>query len=227
VRLIEGDLFGAWEPGETVVRAPRLLAPVAPSKVVCVGINYLLHGREMGHEMPEEPVIFLKPPSAVIGPDDAIRVPDGFDTVDHEAELAVLIGRRTRSVTSGAASDHILGYTCANDVTNRVVQRKDGQWTRGKGYDTFCPLGPCIVVGVDPTALDIACLVNGEVRQSANTREMIFGPLELVSFISRVMTLEPGDVVLTGTAAGVGPMKRGDMVEVRIEGIGSLVNALV
>lgn len=228
VKLIAGDPFSSWELDDAMpFERSRLLAPVAPSKVVCVGINYREHGAEMGHELPDEPVIFLKPPTAVIGPGMDIRIPAGFETVDYEAELAVIIGRRTHAVTPEIARGHILGYTCANDVTNRIVQRKDGQWTRAKGYDTFCPLGPWIEAEVDPVGLRIESYVNGELKQSANTSDMIFKPFELVSFISHVMTLLPGDVVLTGTPAGIGPMRSGDTVEVRIESVGSLVNTVV
>lgn len=228
VRLLTGDFFESWQFQESIpFERSRLLAPVAPSKVVCVGINYLKHGHEMGHATPEEPVIFMKPPTSVIGPGAAIHVPPGFDSADYEAELAVVIGRRTHRVTAEVAGGHILGYTCGNDVTNRVVQRKDGQWTRAKGYDTFCPLGPWIVPEIDAAGVGIECYLNGQLRQSANTREMTFGPLEIVSFVSGVMTLLPGDVILTGTPAGIGPMRRGDTVEVRIEGIGSLVNGVV
>ena len=228
VKLLAGDPFSSWELDDVMpFEHSRLLAPVAPSKVVCVGVNYREHCAEMGHELPDEPVIFLKPPTSVIGPGMDIRIPAGFECVDYEAELGVIIGRRTHAITPEMARDHILGYTCGNDVTNRIVQRKDGQWTRAKGYDTFCPLGPWIEAEIDPMGLRIESYVNGELRQSASTSDMIFNPFELVSFISRVMTLLPGDVVLTGTPAGIGPMKHGDTVEVRIENVGSLVNTVV
>ncbi|MHB8760944.1 MAG: fumarylacetoacetate hydrolase family protein [Coriobacteriia bacterium] len=228
VTLISDEPFAAWEP-EGVVPLPhaQLLAPSVPTKVVCAGINYRGHAKEMGHQLPTEPVIFLKPPTAVIGHGAEIRIPRGLETVDHEAELAVVLGRRTHNVSPEEAPAHILGYTCANDVTSRVLQKRDGQWARAKGFDTFCPLGPWVETDVDPLDLAIECIVNGETRQSARTSEMIFSVYEIVSFISRVMTLLPGDAVLTGTPLGVGPMVSGDVVEVRIEGVGSLVNRVV
>lgn len=228
VTLISDEPFAAWEP-EGVIPLPyaQLLSPAVPTKVVCAGINYRGHAKEMGHNLPAEPVIFLKPPTTVVGHGAEIRIPEGFDTVDYEGELAVVLGRRTHHITAEEAPAHILGYSCANDVTNRVLQKRDGQWTRAKGFDTFCPLGPWVETDADPRDLQIESFVNGELRQSARTSEMIFTPFELVSFISSVMTLLPGDVVLTGTPMGVGPVVSGDVVEVRIEGIGSLVNRVV
>ena len=228
VTLISDEPFAAWEP-EGVVPLPhaQLLAPVVPTKVVCVGINYRAHALEMGHALPDEPVIFLKPPTAVIGQGAEIHIPSGLDSVDYEAELAVVIGRRTHNVTAAEAHAHVLGFLCANDVTSRTLQRKDGQWARAKGFDTFCPLGPWVETDLDPRDLTIESYVNGELRQHASTADMIFDPFELVGFISKVMTLLPGDVVLTGTPSGVGPMVSGDVVEVRIEGIGSLINHVV
>lgn len=228
VTLISDEPFAAWEP-EGIVPLPhaQLLAPTVPTKVVCVGINYRGHAKEMGHDLPEEPVIFLKPPTSVIGHGAEARIPNGLGTVDYEAELAVVLGRRTHNVSVEDAHSHILGYTCANDVTSRTLQRRDKQWARAKGFDTFCPLGPWVETDVDPSDLRIESYVNGELRQSSRTSELIFGVYELVSFISHVMTLLPGDVVLTGTPTGVGPMYAGDVVEVRIEGIGSLANRVV
>ncbi|MDP2299089.1 MAG: fumarylacetoacetate hydrolase family protein [Coriobacteriia bacterium] len=228
VTLISDEPFAAWEP-EGVVSLPhaQLLAPVVPTKVVCAGINYREHAREMGHAIPDEPVIFLKPPTSVIGHGAEIRIPPGLESVDYEAELAVVLGRRTHRASPAEVSAHVLGYLCANDVTSRVLQRKDGQWTRAKGFDTFCPLGPWVETDIDPRDVRIQSLVNGEIRQDARTSDMIFDPFELVSFVSHVMTLLPGDVVLTGTPAGIGAVVAGDVVEVRIEGIGSLINRVV
>ncbi|MCE5203317.1 MAG: fumarylacetoacetate hydrolase family protein [Coriobacteriales bacterium] len=228
ITLISDEPFAAWEAeGVVPLAQAQLLAPVMPTKIVCVGINYRDHASEMGHAVPAEPVIFLKPPTAVVGPRGEIQVPEKLETVDHEAELAVVIGRRTRRVSPESARSHVLGFTCANDVTSREIQRIDGQWTRAKGFDTFCPVGPWIETDLDPSDLVIESYVNGELRQQAQTSEMIYDVFELVSFISGVMTLLPGDLVLTGTPSGVGPLHRGDVVEVRIEGIGSLVNRVV
>jgi 2-keto-4-pentenoate hydratase/2-oxohepta-3-ene-1,7-dioic acid hydratase in catechol pathway len=228
VTLISDEPFAAWEP-EGVVPLPhaQLLAPTVPTKVVCCGINYKAHAKEMHHELPVEPVIFLKPPTAVVGHGAEIRIPPGLEQVDFEAELAVVLGRRTHRVSPEEAPSHILGYACANDVTSRLLQKRDGQWARAKGFDTFCPLGPWVETDVDPLDLQIESFVNGELRQSGRTSQMIHNPYEVVSFISNVMTLLPGDTVLTGTPVGVGPMVSGDVVEVRIEGIGSLVNRVV
>jgi 2-keto-4-pentenoate hydratase/2-oxohepta-3-ene-1,7-dioic acid hydratase in catechol pathway len=182
------------------------------------------HASEMGGEVPDEPIIFLKPSTSVIGPGDPISYPSMSRRVDHEAELAIVIGRLARRVSADGASSAILGYTCANDVTARDLQQKDGQWTRAKSFDGFCPLGPWIETEVDPADLEVLCRVNGEVRQSARTSQLAFPPPVLVEFISRVMTLLPGDVILTGTPAGVGPLQSGDKVEVEMEGIGVLDN---
>jgi len=228
VTLISDEPFAAWEAeGIIPLSKAQLLAPVIPTKIVCVGVNYRGHAAEMGHELPHEPVIFMKPPTAINGPEGEIRLPEGIEVVDYEAELAVVIGRRTHMVRPDEAVSHVLGFLCANDVTSRELQKRDGQWTRAKGFDTFCPVGPWVETDVDPTDLQIESLLNGEVKQSARTSDMIFNVYELVSFISGIMTLLPGDIVLTGTPQGVGPMKRGDVVEVRIEGIGSLVNHVV
>ncbi|MBN1192490.1 MAG: fumarylacetoacetate hydrolase family protein [Coriobacteriia bacterium] len=228
VTLISDEPFAAWEP-EGLVPLPQaqLLAPSIPTKIVCAGINYRGHAEEMGHDIPEEPVIFLKPPTSVVGHGGEIRIPADQECVDFEGELAVVLGRRAHNLSPEEAHTHILGYACANDVTSRVLQQRDGQWARAKGFDTFCPLGPWVETDVDPRDLEIATYINGEVRQMARTSDMIFSPFELVSFVSRVMTLLPGDVVLTGTPSGIGPMVAGDVVEVRIEGIGSLVNRVV
>jgi 2-keto-4-pentenoate hydratase/2-oxohepta-3-ene-1,7-dioic acid hydratase in catechol pathway len=205
----------------------RLLAPVLPSKVVAVGRNYAEHAREMGHEVPTDPVIFLKPSTSVIGPDDAIVRPEGVGRVDYEGELAVIIGKLVRRLGSAEAIQAVLGFTCANDVTARDLQRSDVQWTRGKGFDTFCPLGPWIETDLDSSDLAVHTLVNGEPRQQARTSQLEHGVADLLAFVSRVMTLLPGDVLLTGTPAGVGPLEVGDRVEVEIEGIGVLANDVV
>ena len=227
VTLISDEPFAAWEPeGVLALHEAKLLSPVLPTKVVCVGLNYRKHIIEMGHDMPVEPVIFLKPPTAVIGPQQTIPLPDGVGRVDHEAELGVVVGRRTHNASPDEAAANILGYTCGNDVTARELQKVDGQWARAKGFDGFCPLGPWIETDADVSDSAIQCIVNGEVRQSARTSDMLFTPPELVSFVSRVMTLVPGDVVLTGTPAGISELHHGDIVEVRIEGVGSLINSV-
>jgi 2-keto-4-pentenoate hydratase/2-oxohepta-3-ene-1,7-dioic acid hydratase in catechol pathway len=212
-------------------RAPladcRLLAPVIPSKVIAVGLNYRDHAEEMGQTLPEEPLIFLKPGTAVIGPGDGIRKPPECERLDYEGELAVVVGGLVRAADRATAVKAILGYTVGNDVTARDLQIKDGQWTRGKGFDTFCPLGPWIETDVDASSLDLEVRVNGETKQRSNTKNLIFDPPALVSFISRVMTLLPGDVIMTGTPSGVGPMEPGDAVEVEISEIGVLSNPVV
>jgi len=203
-----------------------LLAPVEPSKVVCVGLNYVKHIQEMEHSLPEDPVIFLKPPTCIIGPNTNIIYPRVSQRVDYEAELAVIIGSTIKDVSEDEAAKAIFGYTCANDVTARDLQKKDGQWTRAKSFDTFCPIGPWIVTDIDPSQLDIQLLLNGEIKQSSSTQYFISSVPKLVSFISQVMTLLPGDVVLTGTPEGIGPMQAGDEVIVKIQNIGELRNTL-
>lgn len=230
IRLYRGSPFIAWEPTETVLGwdEARLLAPVIPTKIVCVGKNYADHAEEMDSPIPDEPILFLKPPTAVIGPLQPIRLPAASSNVHHEAELAVVIGKVARSLRIEDVGGYILGYTAANDVTARDLQRRDGQWTRAKGFDTFCPLGPAIDTDLEPLeGLQVTCRVNGELRQSGSTADLIFGVAELVSYITEVMTLLPGDVVLTGTPAGVGPIVDGDRVEVEIEGIGVLMSPVV
>jgi 2-keto-4-pentenoate hydratase/2-oxohepta-3-ene-1,7-dioic acid hydratase in catechol pathway len=229
IRVHRGTPFVAWEPTETVIGFDdvHLLAPVFPTKVVCVGRNYADHAAEHGVAVPDEPVIFLKPATAVIGPGAAIVIPSETREVHHEAELAIVVGRVARRVAAEDASGYILGYTAANDVSARDLQKKDGQWTRAKGFDTFCPLGPAVETEIDPLGLRITCSVNGELRQDASTEDMVFGVAEIFAFVTRVMTLLPGDVVLTGTPAGVGPIRPGDRVEVEIERIGSLLNPVV
>jgi len=207
----------------------KLLSPTLPTKIVAVGRNYVAHARELGNEVPADLIIFLKPPSSVIGPGKQIRRPKDSQRVDHEAELAVIIGKRCRHVREDEdVKSYIRGYTCLNDVTARDVQRKDGQWTRGKGYDTFCPVGPVVNDELDPWAgVGVECRVNGEVRQHGNTREFIFPLDTVIRFISRVMTLFPGDLIATGTPEGVGMLNAGDVVEISIEGVGTLSNPVV
>ena len=199
-----------------------------PSKIICVGLNYANHVREMNEKVPTHPIIFLKPSTSVIGDGDNIVYPEAqTKELHYEAELAIVIKDTTRSVSADEARAHILGYTCANDVTARDLQRIDGQWTRAKSFDTFCPLGPRVVSDIDPDNLEIKLYLNGEVKQSSSTREMIFKPFFLVSFISQVMTMNPGDVILTGTPPGIGPMQKGDTVVVEIPGIGRLTNKII
>ena len=222
---LDGDPFGEDAAGEVIDEAGvRLLAPVLPSKIVAVGLNYRDHAREMNKPVPDEPLIFLKPSTAVIGPDDSIVMPPQAGRVDYEAELGIVIRRRAKAIPAESAAEFILGLTCVNDVTARDLQTRDVQYTRAKGFDTFAPLGPSIVVGLDGNALDVESYVNGERRQASNTRELIFGLHYLVEFISSVMTLLPGDVIATGTPSGVGPVIAGDRVVVKVEGIGELAN---
>lgn len=197
---------------------------VVPTKIVCIGRNYADHAKELGNEVPSEPIIFLKPPSAVIPPEAAIVRPPQSQRVDFEGELAIVIARKAKNVSRAQWRDYVLGFTCANDVTARDLQKKDVQFTRGKGFDTFCPVGPVIETDLDPSALRLVTRVNGEVKQNGNTRDMIFKCDFIIEFITSVMTLCPGDVILTGTPAGVGPLNSGDVVEVEIEGIGTLRN---
>jgi 2-keto-4-pentenoate hydratase/2-oxohepta-3-ene-1,7-dioic acid hydratase in catechol pathway len=235
--ILEGDTvapvsphpFGAFEyTGERLEAGEvRLLAPVLPSKVVAIGRNYAEHAREQGAEVPSEPVIFLKPSTSVIGPGDPIVRPVGVGQVDFEGELAVMVGKLGRRLAPPDAIQAVLGFTCANDVTARDLQNADGQWTRAKGFDTFCPLGPWIETDLDSSDLAISTLVNGQVKQQARTSQLERGVAELLAFVSRVMTLLPGDVLLTGTPAGVGPLEPGDRVEVEVEGVGVLANDVV
>ncbi|MFG1871807.1 fumarylacetoacetate hydrolase family protein [Micromonospora arborensis] len=232
---IEGHPFGklSFSGARWALSDVRLLSPILPSKVVCVGRNYADHAAEHGNDVPKEPLLFLKPSTSVIGPRDAIRLPIFSKQVEHEAELAVVIGAPgARRADRAAAERAIFGYTCANDVTARDLQRSDGQWTRAKGFDSFCPIGPWITTGLDVSDLEIRCEVGRnpedmEVRQLGRTKDMVFDVAGLVSYISHVMTLLPGDVVLTGTPAGVSPLVEGDTVTVRIEGIGELTNPVV
>ena len=226
VTAIVGHPFGSFEaPGPAIPYADvRLLAPVLPSKIIAVGKNYAAHAAEMGGEVPTEPMIFLKPSTSVIGPGDRIALPEQSEHVEHEAELAIVISRLCSEVPIKRVSEVILGYTCANDVSARDLQKTDGQWGRAKGFDTFCPLGPWIETDVDPDDLAISCRVNGEVRQDSRTSLLVRGVDELVAWISNVMTLLPGDVILTGTPAGVSPIVEGDSVSVSISSIGTLTN---
>ncbi|MBN1289638.1 MAG: fumarylacetoacetate hydrolase family protein [Actinobacteria bacterium] len=200
----------------------RLLAPVVPTKVVAVGLNYRDHAEELNMEIPDNPIIFIKVPNTVIGPGGKVCYPSQSEQVDYEAELGIVIGRTAYKVSEEEAEESILGYTCALDMTARDLQRADVQWSRAKNFDTFCPLGPWIETAVDPEDLAIELRLNGEVRQSSRTSRMIFKPLQLVSFVSDIMTLHPGDVIITGTPPGVGEVKPGDELEVEIEGIGTL-----
>jgi 2-keto-4-pentenoate hydratase/2-oxohepta-3-ene-1,7-dioic acid hydratase in catechol pathway len=232
--VLEGETIAAITPhpfapfeysGERL--APddvRLLAPVLPTKVVAVGKNYADHAEEMGDEVPDEPIIFLKPSTAVVGPDDPIIYPAGVDRVDYEGELAVIVGKVARRLDEDDALQVVLGFTCANDVTARNLQASDGQWTRAKGFDTFCPLGPWIETDLDSSDLAVRTLVNDEQRQSSRTSMLVNSVARLLVFISGVMTLLPGDVILTGTPAGIGPLAPGDRVAVEVEGVGVLTN---
>jgi 2-keto-4-pentenoate hydratase/2-oxohepta-3-ene-1,7-dioic acid hydratase in catechol pathway len=226
IRRIEGNPFSGYKPTEKTVslQSVRLLAPCEPSKIVAVGVNYQDHAAEFKKELPKEPLLFLKPSTAILDPREPIRLPPRSHRVDYEAELAVVIRKRAAQITPEETAEFILGYTCINDVTARDLQKEDGQWTRAKGFDTFAPPGPWIVTDLRPDNLKIESYRNGERRQSASTAQLIFKVPALVSFISQVMTLLPGDVIATGTPAGVGPMKSGDTIEVVIEGIGRLTN---
>ena len=226
---MRGDVFAEYGIGDEIPDGGKLqfLAPVDPSIVVCIGLNYKDHAAEMNKKLPEEPLVFLKPRSAVVGPDDEIRLPSWAGRIEHESEMAIVIGKRASRVTAATAMDYVLGLTCFNDVTARELQAKDGQYSRAKGFDTFSPIGPCIAVGLDPSALDVECWVNAERRQQSNTRELIFQVPYLIEHISRFMTLNPGDVIPTGTPSGVGPLRPGDRVMVKVQGIGTLGNPCV
>lgn len=224
--------FRSLDPSDSLgsVDELSLHAPATPSKIVCVGRNYAAHAAEHGADVPAEPLLFFKPPSSVIAPGAEIVLPELSSRVEHECELALIIGRRCRAVPEELAWEQVLGVTCGNDVTARDLQRADSQWTRGKGFDTFCPIGPWIVTGLgedEVGRLDISCKVNGELRQQANTAQMVFSPAFLIAYMSQVMTLEAGDVIMTGTPSGVGPLESGDIVEVSVSGVGTLSNPVV
>jgi 2-keto-4-pentenoate hydratase/2-oxohepta-3-ene-1,7-dioic acid hydratase in catechol pathway len=226
VGSIEGSPFSEFRRLEayTSFEDVRVLAPAQPSKIIGIGRNYAAHAKEHNVDVPEVPLTFLKPPSSVIGPEEAIMLPPQSNQVEHEAELAVVIGKSGRWIPPNNASEYILGYSIANDVTARDLQRSDSQWTRGKGFDTFCSLGPWIKTDFDPADAVITCYVNEEMRQMGSTRDMVFSVNQLIAYISSVMTLEPGDVILTGTPSGVSPLYDGDRVEITIEGLGTLSN---
>lgn len=229
VYRLDGSPLDEWTHSEPIGRLEELalLAPATPTKIVCIGRNYAAHAAEHKAEVPTEPLLFFKPPSSVIGPGASIVLTPQSKQVEHESELAVIIGQRCRNVSPEEAWSYVLGVTCGNDVTARDLQRQDSQWTRAKGFDTFCPLGPWLVTGLieeEVTELEVTCRVNGEVRQHGNTSEMVFPPAQLIAYISAIMTLEPGDAIMTGTPAGVSPITAGDEVEVEVEGVGILKN---
>ena len=221
-----GSIFNEFQRQEATLplQDVQLLAPILPGKIVCVGLNYKTHAKELEIEVPEVPMLFLKPPSSLLDPCGTILLPPQSQQVEHEAELAVVIGKQGRWIAPEEVNDHLLGYTVALDITARDLQFRDGQWTRGKGFDTFCPIGPWIETEFDPADALITCHVNGEMHQMASTRDLIFNVRQLVAFASSVMTLFPGDIILTGTPAGVSPLHPGDLVEAAIEGIGNLRN---
>lgn len=229
VGRIDGDPFGNYRRREAdlPLNEVRLLAPTLPTKIICVGHNYVDHIKEREVETPKLPLIFLKPLSSIINPGDPIVLPVQSNRVDHEAELVAVIGKRGRRITAENARDHIFGYTIGNDVTARDLQKEDKQWTRGKGFDTFCPFGPWIDSDFDASDALITCKVNGQPRQMGSTRDMIFNVDAQVAFISSFMTLEPGDIIFTGTPVGIGPLVKGDEVVVEIEGLGKLVNPVI
>lgn len=202
----------------------KLLSPVQPGKIIGVGRNYADHAKELGNQVPKDPLLFLKPPSSVVGPGASVELPEDSERVDFEGELAIVIGQTGRHIAPADWRKYVFGFTCADDVTARDLQKKDGQFTRGKGFDTFCPLGPWIDTDLDPADLELTTKINGEVKQSARTSQMIFDLPTLIAYISRIMTLEPGDVILTGTPSGVGPLQPGDRVEVSIDGLGTLIH---
>jgi 2-keto-4-pentenoate hydratase/2-oxohepta-3-ene-1,7-dioic acid hydratase in catechol pathway len=235
--VLEGDILHelAGSPFDGIEKQGRkcelgeveLLPPVFPQKIVAVGLNYRDHAEEFSLDMPDEPVLFMKPPTALLAPGGEIVYPAMSKRVDYEAELVLVCGRECRNISPEEAPAYILGYTCGNDVTARDLQVKDGQWTRAKSFDTFCPLGPFIETDIDPSGLSIELKLNGEVRQSSNTSNMAFSPADLLSFVSRIMTFLPGDVIMTGTPSGVGEMQPGDTVEVIISGLAPLRNTVV
>ena len=227
LRRASGDPFTSLSAGAPVrggLAGVTLLAPVRPSKIVCVGLNYKDHAGEVGKALPAEPLLFIKPASAVIGPGEAIRRPPGVGRVDHEAEVGIVIGRRAHRVSAANAWDHILGVICVNDVTARDLQNKESQYTRCKGFDTFAPIGPCIATGLGREPLAVEGWVNGQRRQASSTKHLIFTIEQLVEFITFVMTLEPGDIISTGTPEGIGPIAAGDSVTIKVEGVGELTN---
>ena len=225
---VDGDIFGTFTEGAAIApEGLQFLAPVSPSKIVCVGLNYRDHALEVGKPLPDEPLLFIKPSTCVIGPGAAIENPMWAGRIDHEAELGIVIKKRAFQVPLGQAHDYILGLTCVNDVTARALQQKDGQYTRAKGFDTFGPVGPCIALGLDGRDLQVRGYVNGNLRQDSRTRELIFTIPELVTYITSIMTLLPGDIISTGTPSGIGPIVPGDTVTVHVEGIGALTNTVV
>jgi 2-keto-4-pentenoate hydratase/2-oxohepta-3-ene-1,7-dioic acid hydratase in catechol pathway len=226
---IEGDIFGDYRRLEalTPLGEVKLLAPSQPTKILCIGRNYAEHAREQEAEVPKVPLLFLKPPSAILNPGEPIVLPRQSQQVEHEAELVVVIGKRGRNITTDESHDYIFGYTIGNDVTARDLQKTDGQWSRAKGFDTFCPFGPWIDTEFDPSDAIITCKVSGQPRQMASSRDMIFNVNELIAYLSSIMTLEPGDIIFSGTPAGIGALLPGDTVEVEIEGLGKLTNPVV
>lgn len=228
---LEGDLLGEHRKGAEVASLDdvTLLAPLDPGKIVAIGLNYKAHVTELdsSRTLPEFPVIFMKPQSSVIGPDATIEIANPENETHYEAELVVVIGKKARDVSEEAALDYVLGYTAGNDVSDRKIQYASGQWVQGKGYDTYCPLGPCIETELDPGHVQVQSRLNGEVRQDSNTEILIFSVPVLISYVSKVMTLNPGDVIMTGTPHGVGPMKAGDTIEIDVEGVGVLRNPVV
>lgn len=230
--LVDGDIFGGYEAGAAIATGTgtsfdppvRILAPIVPGKIVAIGLNYKDHAAEQGKPLPTFPMIFLKPSTAVIAPGDTIRLPPDVGRVDHEAEMAIVIGRRATCVKASDAADYILGVTCCDDVTARDMQNRGVQYSHVKGFDTFAPLGPCIAVGLNPDDLAVEGMVNGVTRQSSRTNQLVFPAAALIEFISHIMTLEPGDVISTGTPSGIGPLLPGDVVTISVEGVGSLTN---
>ena len=225
---LHGDVFGSpsFDRKATPRKGIRTLVPVVPSKIICVGLNYADHARETGKELPKEPLIWFKATTSLLADGGKIEIPFPQHRTDYEAELCIVIGRKIRNVSPTQASRYILGYTAAQDISDRVIQKSDGQWARAKSFDTFTPLGPFVETKLDPSEVSIQQFQNGQLRQNSNTKQLIFKPHELVSFISTNMTLLPGDVILTGTPSGVGPIQSGDKLEVRIQGLASLINTV-
>ncbi|RCV86219.1 fumarylacetoacetate hydrolase family protein [Billgrantia montanilacus] len=228
ITRLDGSMFDNAKLSQDKIPASSvtLLAPCEPTKVVCVGLNYLDHAKEMNETLPEAPLLFLKPSTTIIGHGDDIVAPQNTGRLDYEGELAIVIGKKAKNISPHEANEFIFGFTCANDFTARAIQLSDKQWTRGKSFDTFCPIGPGIVKDIDQSDAKIQLTVNGEVRQSSNINMFIFGVNEVVSYISKCMTLFPGDIILTGTPHGVGPVNAGDVMSVTIDGIGTLTNKL-